>query len=160
MTEVGIEQLAGQAVFTGMDAADLARLAPTARPVSFPADRRLFEEGGTADRFWIVQDGTVALDLHLPDRGTLIVETLGRSAIVGWSWLFPPYRWRFGAVATRPVRALEFDARLVRLIWALDPRLAHELTRRFAEVVVDRLQATRIRLLDLYGDAAEVRWRP
>ncbi|MBX6769452.1 MAG: cyclic nucleotide-binding domain-containing protein, partial [Actinomadura rubrobrunea] len=130
-----------------------------ARPVAFPVGRRLFEEGGAADRFWIVQDGLVALDLHLPGRGTLIVETLGRGAIVGWSWLFPPYRWRFGAVATRPVRALEFDARLVRFIWARDPRLAHKLTLRFAEVVVDRLQATRMRLLDLYGDAAEVRWR-
>ncbi|GAA4149906.1 cyclic nucleotide-binding domain-containing protein [Actinomadura keratinilytica] len=157
MTTVGVEQLAGLAVFAELDAADLARLASAARPVAFPAARRLFEEGGTADRFWIVQDGTVALDLHLPDRGTLIVETLGAGEIVGWSWLFPPYRWRFGAVATRPVRALEFDARLVRFILTLDPRLAQELTRRFAEVVVERLQATRMRLLDLYGDVAETR---
>jgi len=159
MATVSIEQLAGHDVFAGMDAADLGRLASAARPVDFPAGRRLFDEGGTADRFWIIQDGAVALDLHLPDRGTLIVETLGTGEIVGWSWLFPPYRWRFGAVATRPVRALEFDARLVRFLWALDPRLAQQLTRRFAEVVVDRLQATRMRLLDLYGDAAEVRWR-
>jgi CRP/FNR family transcriptional regulator, cyclic AMP receptor protein len=160
MSQVPVEELKGQAVFAGMEAADLGRLAPAARPVAFPADRRLFEEGGTADRFWIIQDGTVALDLHLPDRGTVIIETLGPGAVLGWSWLFPPYRWRFGAVATRPVQALEFDAGLVRLIWARDPRLAHELTRRFAEVVVDRLQATRIRLLDLYAGAGESRWPP
>jgi hypothetical protein len=32
-----------------------------------------------------------------------------------------------------------------------DPALGYELLRRFVQVVVDRLQSTRIRLLDLYG---------
>jgi len=34
-----------------------------------------------------------------------------------------------------------------------DPALGYELMKRFMPVIVERLQATRFRLLDVYGDA-------
>lgn len=135
----------------GMSGQQLSRLSEVTRYVAVPARYRLFEEGGTADRFWLVAAGQVALDLHVPGHGPVIIETLGRGDVIGWSWLFPPYEWLLGAVTMQPTQAFELNGRAVRGLCDADPALGHELTRRFIGVVVQRLQATRIRLLDLYG---------
>ncbi|GAA0319916.1 cyclic nucleotide-binding domain-containing protein [Actinoallomurus spadix] len=150
-TAVPRSALAAHAFARGLPEDQVDRLAEVARYVQVPAGHRLFEEGRSADRFWLIQAGRVTLDLHIPGRGPVIVETLGRGTVLGWSWLFPPYAWRFGALAAEPVRAIALDARAVRVMCAEDPALGYELTRRFAAVMLDRLQNTRMRLLDLYG---------
>jgi CRP-like cAMP-binding protein len=134
-----------------MAAGHLNRLAVASRYEDVPAGHRFFSEGEPADRFWLIQAGRVVLDLHVPARRELIIESLSPGTILGWSWLFPPYEWRFGAIAVEPVHALVFDAQAVRIMCAADPALGYELTRRFAAIMLDRLQNTRIRLLDLYG---------
>ncbi|MCO6005415.1 Crp/Fnr family transcriptional regulator [Actinoallomurus purpureus] len=143
--------LVGHAFVRGMPERHVDRLAAVARYEDVPAGHRFFEEGKSADRFWLIQAGRVCLDLRVPGRGTVIVESLGRGTVLGWSWLFPPYEWRFGAVAAEPVRAIMLDARAVREMCAEDPALGYELTRRFTAIMLDRLQNTRMRLLDLYG---------
>jgi CRP/FNR family transcriptional regulator, cyclic AMP receptor protein len=118
-----------------------------AADVTFPARHRLFEDGGRATRFWPIQSGHAALDLHVPGQGRMKIETIGIGELLGWSWLLPPYQWAFRAVATSPVEAFEFDAATVRACCASDPGLGYELTRRLARVVAKRLQATRLRLM-------------
>jgi CRP-like cAMP-binding protein len=130
---------------------DRERLMELAKEVSFPAGARIFEEGGKADRFWIIRTGSVTLDLHVPGRRAAAVETLGPGDLLGWSWLFPPYSWHLGAEALSPVRALEFDATVVRSLCEADPVMGRAIARRVAEIVAHRLQAARVRLLDLYG---------
>ncbi|MFA3835517.1 cyclic nucleotide-binding domain-containing protein [Streptomyces sp. NPDC056910] len=127
------------------------RLMSVAREVSFPQGSRLFKEGGHADRFWIIRTGNVALDLHVPGRRDVVVETLTHSQLVGWSWLFPPHTWHLGAEATSPVRAYEFDAAAVRALCQEDPALAAAVTQWVGSIVAHRLQSTRKRLLDLYA---------
>ncbi|MEU7576383.1 cyclic nucleotide-binding domain-containing protein [Streptomyces sp. NPDC041068] len=127
------------------------RLMRIARQVSFPAGARIFEEGGHADRFWIVRSGTVALDMHVPGRRSPVIETLGHGELVGWSWLFPPYVWQLGALARSPVRANEFDALAVRLMCEDDPALGAVVGRWVGRVLAHRLQSARTRLLDLYA---------
>ena len=119
-----------------------------AREVSFPQDSRVFEERGTADRFWVIRSGAITLDLRLPGPRTVTVETLGPGDLVGWSWMFPPYEWDFGAEALSPVRAFEFDAAEMRDLCERDPALGFALVRAVAEVLAQRLQAARSRLLD------------
>jgi CRP/FNR family cyclic AMP-dependent transcriptional regulator len=135
----------------GMEDEHIARLSQVMRYIAVPARYRLFEEGGTADRFWLIEAGQVALDLHVPGHRPVVIETLGRGAVIGWSWLFPPYQWQLGAVTMQPTQAFELNGRAVREMCEADPVLGHELTRRFIPVVVHRLQATRVRLLDVYG---------
>jgi hypothetical protein len=65
--------------------------------------------------------------------------------------MFPPYRWHFGAVAAQQVHAIQFSAAKVLSLCDADPVCGMDLTRRFTGVVTERLQATRLRLLDLYG---------
>jgi CRP-like cAMP-binding protein len=135
------------------------RLIAAARDVSFPGGTRIFEEGGVADRFWIIRSGLVALDIHVPGRSAAVVETLGDGDLLGWSWLFEPYRWHLGAQARSIVSASEFDAERVRAACEEDPAFGLALTNCVAQVIARRLKSTRLRLLDLYGppDVGEAR---
>jgi len=148
--------LAGHQFTRGMPADYVAALSGAAKHINVPARYRLFDEGGTADRFWLIQAGQVALDMSVPGRGLVVIETLGMGDVIGWSWLYPPYQWRLGAVALRPTQAFEVDGPAVRQMCAADAGFGYELTRRFLAVVVHRLQATRTRLIDI--SAQPVQW--
>ncbi|RPK32368.1 cyclic nucleotide-binding domain-containing protein [Streptomyces sp. Mg1] len=128
-----------------------------ARDVALPGGTRIFEEGEKADRFWIIRSGTVALDIQMPGRGRVVVETIGAGSLLGWSWLCPPRQWHLGAEARDPVRAWEFDAAAVRDLCAVDAALGLSLVTLIAETIGDRLRATRTRLLDLYGPSGPQR---
>jgi CRP/FNR family cyclic AMP-dependent transcriptional regulator len=138
-------------VFNGLRAEDLKLLAGCAGNVHFAAGAVLFREGEAADRFFLIRHGSVALELYVPARGPAIIETLEAGEVAGWSWLFPPYRWHFDARALTPVRATAFDGACLRGKCEDDPKLGYELMSRFAQVLIERLQWTRLRLLDLYG---------
>jgi CRP-like cAMP-binding protein len=139
----------------GLPEAWLDRLALQARRANYHQGYRLFSEGGRAEHFWLIRGGKVALDIRAEGRGDVTVETLGPNTVLGWSWQFPPYRWQFGAVAAEHTLTIRFDAAGVRRMCAEDPALGYELSQRFMAIVVDRLQATRVRLLDLYGHDAD-----
>ena len=147
MCKVATSSLAAHPFLHGMPIEQIDALAETASEVRFPVRSRLFEDGGHAGRFWLIRSGEIALDLQVPGQGPIVIETLGIGELLGWSWLFPPYRWAFGAVALRPVQAFEFDASAVRALCASDPALGYELTRRVARVLAHRLEATRVRLI-------------
>jgi CRP-like cAMP-binding protein len=127
------------------------RLMELAREVSFAQDARIFEEKGTADRFWVIRSGAVILDLKVPGRRPVTVDTLGPGDLLGWSWMFAPYTWGFGAEALSPVRAYEFDGEQVRALCDEDPTLGFALVRAVAEVLAHRLETARTRLLDLHS---------
>ena len=147
MTSQEMSVLRAQPFLRGLPAGQLAELAEHCRHIVVPVGQSLFEEDSTADRFWLIDAGQVTLDALVPGRGRVVVDQLGRSDVVGLSWMLPPYQWRFGAVTTQPLQAFEFDARAVRAACDADPLLGFELSRRFSAVLLRRLQATRARLL-------------
>ncbi|MFJ2738158.1 Crp/Fnr family transcriptional regulator [Streptomyces sp. NPDC087440] len=140
-------------ILSGLPEEHRPRLLALAHEVSIPAGTRLFNEGQRADRFWVVRQGSVALDMHVPGRRAAVIETLGPGQLVGWSWLFEPHAWQLGATALRPVAAAEFDAVAVRELCHGDPELGAAVGLWVAQVLAHRLHAARIRLLDLYGPA-------
>lgn len=148
------ETLAESPVFSGLTPAQLALIVGCAQNTGFDKGARLFREGEAADTFWLVRRGRVALTLHDPARGELTIETIEPGDVVGWSWLFEPYRWHSDAVAVDDVRAVAFDGACLRGKCETDHELGYELMRRFAAVAIDRLQHTRLRLLDVYGNHA------
>jgi CRP-like cAMP-binding protein len=112
---------------------------------------RLLAENEQANTFFAIRHGTVALETYVPGRGAVTIETLHGGDVLGWSWLFPPYRTMFDARALGVVRAIAFDGACLRAKCDQDPQLGYVLMQRFAAVMVERLQATRLRLLDVYG---------
>jgi CRP/FNR family transcriptional regulator, cyclic AMP receptor protein len=147
MTICETSRLGGEPLLRGLPAPQLAQLAAAARYVSVPAGRRLFEEGGAADRFWLIEAGLVRLDKLVPGQGSAVVEDLGRGAVIGLSWLLPPYQWQYGALIQQSLQAFEFDAAAVAVSCRADPALGYALTTRFLDVAARRLQATRACLL-------------
>lgn len=143
--------LAAQPFVAGLTDYQLQRLEQCAMRSLFHAGNRLFREGDPADRFWLIVRGKVNLDFSVPDRGDILVDTLGPGSVLGWSWLFPPYRWHFGAVAVETTLTVELDGAGVRQLCDRDPALGYALATRSNQVLMDRLQATRLRLLALLG---------
>ena len=129
---------------------ELDRLSATARTVRFGTRERVFSEGQQAEGCWLLHDGQVALDVFIPGRGLVVVQTLGVGDVLGWSWLVPPYRWHFGATATEPTTATALDTAQLRALADADPDFGYALSRTLFEAMLHRLQATRARLLDLY----------
>ncbi|MCG8457344.1 MAG: cyclic nucleotide-binding domain-containing protein [Holophagales bacterium] len=126
-------------------------LAGCASHVTFRAEEMIQHEGDPATSFFAIRHGRVAVEVDLPGRGPLVVETLGEGDILGWSWLFPPYTWRFDARAMELTRAFGFDCTCLRDKLDGDPAMGYEFMRRFAGVFLRRLAAARLQLIDLYG---------
>ena len=143
--------LAEVPLFAGLGAEELQLLAGCASNVRFDEGQVVFREGDPAETFYVVRSGAVALEAHAPARGELTIETLGAGDVLGWSWLFAPYRWHFDARALSRVRATAFDATCLRAKCDDDTALGYDLMKRFAQVMIERLQWTRLRLLDVYG---------
>ncbi|QXV56528.1 Crp/Fnr family transcriptional regulator [Amycolatopsis sp. TNS106] len=144
----------GTPLLAGLSETQRSAVTATGRIEDYAAGTRLFDESGDADRCWIVISGHVAVDTHVPHRGPVTLQSVGPGELLGWSWLIPPYRWHFGAVTVTPTRALVLDAGQVRTLVEADPALGYRFTRILLETLVNRLQATRLRLLDLYRNPA------
>jgi CRP/FNR family transcriptional regulator, cyclic AMP receptor protein len=139
-------------IFQGMSQEALELLSGCASNVRLADDEMLFREGDEANTFYVIRHGRVALETFVPTRGPVTIETIDPGEVVGWSWLFAPYRWHFDARALGLVRATKFDAACMRAKCEQDPAFGYDLISRFTQVLIERLQWTRLRLLDVYGD--------
>lgn len=135
----------------GLESRYLDLLTGCASNVLFDKGYHLFREGGEANQFYLIREGKVSLEVFSPERPSLSVETVEAGEVLGWSWLVPPYRWRFGARAVERVRAVAVDGKCLRAKCEKDTRLGYELLRRTVEIMGQRLEATRVRLVDLYS---------
>lgn len=137
--------------FAGLNETYLDLVAGCASNVHFDGGQYFFHEGDSADHFYLVRSGRVALELAVPGRQPVTIETLQAGDVIGWSWLFPPYLWQMDAHALEPVRATAFDGKCLRGKCEANHDLGYELAMRSADVLMQRLQATRLQLLDVYG---------
>jgi CRP-like cAMP-binding protein len=143
--------------FKGLDPSVLRIVGGCGSNVRVNAGEYLFHEGDEAERFYAVRHGMVALEIYVPQRGQVTVQTVGAGEIIGWSWLFPPYVCQFSARAVEIVRATSFDGACLRKKCDEDTAMGYELMKRLAHVVSQRLEATRLQLLDIYGPAVDTK---
>jgi CRP/FNR family transcriptional regulator, cyclic AMP receptor protein len=122
-----------------------------AKNVRFEAGQYLFHEGDPADQFYLLRHGKVALQVAGPGRGAVTFRTLGPGETVGLSWLIPPYRWTYDAKALELTRSIAIDASCLRQKCEADHDLGYEMMKRFMPVLLERLEATRMQILDVYG---------
>jgi len=130
----------------------LELIAGCARNERVVAGTMLLKEGEPADRFFLIRHGAIALELYSP-TGPLVIQTLYEGEVAGWSWLFEPYVWHMDGRAVQDSSVVTFDAACLRGKVQTDHELGYQLMTRFAANVIDRLQATRLQLIDVYGRA-------
>jgi len=145
------ELLGGHPFFAGLGSSVVQLIAGCASNVHFAAGDYIFVEGEAASRFYVIRHGRVALEIHSPTRGPLVIDTMDEGEVLGWSWLVPPYRYFGDARAVTPVSATVLDGTCLRGKCEADAELGYQLLKRVTTVMYQRLQSTRVRLLDLYG---------
>jgi len=145
--------ISGVPTFAGLERDQIELIAGCGQTAGFEAGEYLFRSDEPADRFFVIRRGLVAIELFAPSRGQVIVSTHGPGDVVGWSWLFPPYRWQFDGRASEATRGISFDGACLRGKCDADHELGYALMQRFALKMLERLQETRVRLLDVYGHA-------
>jgi CRP/FNR family transcriptional regulator, cyclic AMP receptor protein len=137
--------------FEGFEAEFLRAIGVRANDRRFGVDELLAKEGTEADLFYAVLEGKVALEIGSGDRPVLTVQTVGPGEVVGWSWLVPPHRWRFDARALKPTHVVELDGDVVRRVLRQHPAWGFQFMVRFMPVLAERLENTRVQLLDIYA---------
>ena len=121
-----------QPLLRDLDPADVELLAGCGRNEVFPAGAVIARETEMADRFYVVRAGRVALELPAP-TGPLVIETLGPGDLVGWSWIFPPYRWTCDVEALDLTKVVAIDGACLRARCERDPAFGYRMMQRFAQ---------------------------
>jgi CRP-like cAMP-binding protein len=152
MSIEGLERIVSEhRFFVGLDQGFCDLVAGCCKNARFDAGQFLLREGTDADQLYLIRDGRVALQISSPERGDMMFQTVGDGEVDGVSWLIPPYRWRHDAKALVPVRAIAVDTRCLRNKCESDHHLGYEMMKRFVPVLIERLHATRMQILDVYG---------
>jgi CRP/FNR family transcriptional regulator, cyclic AMP receptor protein len=146
--------LAEHPFFKDFPPAYRALIAGCGKNVYFESGKMIAKSGDPAEQFFAIREGRVSIEIHAPWRGPLIVQSVEAGDVIGWSWLFPPHRWKFDVRAMEPVHAVSFDGVCLRGKCERDPAMGFEFMKRFSHVFMLRLEAARLQLLDLYGSAS------
>ncbi len=143
------QQLVGHPFVKGLRPEDVELFLRHGELVEFDTRDIIFKAGDEADVFYLLRSGVVALQVDAGGSFPRTIQNLVEGSALGWSWLFPPHRWQFDAVAQTPVRAIAFDADALRHRFAEEPATGYRVMARVAEVMSERLHATRHQLLDV-----------
>lgn len=144
-------QLKAHAFFKDLSDIHLERLATPSEVTRFSANATIAEEGTASQHFFLILNGKIALETRHTTAGQVTITTVRGGDLLGWSWLFPPHRWYFDVRALTDVDVIRFEANPVREAMEADRDFGYELMRRFALLIKDRLQVTRLQFLDIYA---------
>jgi CRP-like cAMP-binding protein len=148
----GMQELIARHPFLdGVDPQHLPLLAVGALPVCFVPGQIIAREGDEATHFYLILKGRIALEALIPAQGQVKFQTIGTGEALGWSWLFPPFRWHFSARALEEAEAVQLETARLRAAADANPKFGYELARRLTSVLLQRLQATNLQLRDFYG---------
>ncbi|HEY8669768.1 MAG TPA: cyclic nucleotide-binding domain-containing protein [Terriglobales bacterium] len=146
-------QVAAHPFLVGLSAHHIRLLADCAMRSQFTAGQVIFQKGETANRFYLIERGRVALESSASDD-VVQIDEVGAGDLLGWSWIFPPYVWHFDARAIESTTAIFFYGTILREYCDNDPALGYDLFKRMSEVMMRRLQAARAKLSDALKDTS------
>lgn len=149
MTGQSIEgYLTTHVFFSGLEDRSKKFLADAAMVREVPAGDVLFRQGESADKFYLLRSGEVSVQVPALMGPALQIQTLKEDQILGWSWMIPPYRWNFQALAMENAVVLEFDGSIILARCEQDPAFGYQLLKRFAALMSERLDAARQKMMD------------
>jgi CRP/FNR family transcriptional regulator, cyclic AMP receptor protein len=146
------DEIAGNPFFAGLPSEIIEYLSANAAARPLGRDKVLFHHGEKADHFYVVVSGRISVEVAALQGPPLQLQSLDAGAVLGWSWLIPPYAWTFQARADDDTHVLEFDGSAIRARCDADPRFGYELLKRFSALMSERLEFARGKMMDA--------WRP
>jgi len=151
-----LDLVAEQPFFKGLSRHLIEMLADSILEMRFKPRDWIYQQGESANRFYLILEGKVLIESEAKERGMVPVRTLGPGDDVGWAWLFPPYRMHFSARAVDSTRTIFFYGTRLREKCEANHELGYQLMKRVAEVVVRNLNATQQLLLECTGTGWEL----
>ena len=145
--------------FQELEPALFDKIAGICEAVNGEAGHYLFREGDKEDFLYIVVEGRIALEIHVPGRGKMRIYTAEAMDIVGWSSITPIVRQRTASArVVLPSRLIRMQASQLYKMCDEDHDLGYVVMRRLSNVVASRLLTTRLQLLDMFAhpDVKEV----
>ena len=155
VSENVLEALQPMEFTRGLEPRHLVKLASIATEMTFEEGESIFREGDTGEMIFLVQEGNVALYIHVPGRGRVTILTIEPGRLLGWSSLFPPHHKTASARAVIPTRVLAIDATQLWKVCQTDYELGYIIMCRVAEAITSRLISTRLQLLDMFKPASK-----
>ena len=149
LPEPMVTRVALHPFLAGMNREQLALLTDCAIPVQFKKGQIIFREGEMANRFYLIESGRIVLESNDEHSNGVVIDTIGAGDLLGWSWMFPPYTWRFTARAIEPSSAIFFYGTLLREYCERDHLLGYELFKRMAPIMIKRMQSAREKIVSL-----------
>jgi CRP-like cAMP-binding protein len=143
--------LNGHPFMEGLSPEHRQALLECASLVRFHSGQSVFRTGEPANTFYLILSGKVELEIFYLTPGPIPVQCIGPGEVLGWSWLVPPYQWKFDARVLERTEAIQLNAGHLRERCDADPSLGNALLKRFAQVLDERLLATRKQLLENYA---------
>jgi CRP-like cAMP-binding protein len=140
-------------LLSGLDARQVALVTSYATAADYKPGQRIFQRDFDAQEFFIVRSGRVAIEVPSIDGEALQIQTVADGSLLGWSWFIPPYRWSFDARAVELSNVISVDGVKLRAACDNDPKLGYALTKRFAMLMAERLNAARLAAMRHYASA-------
>ena len=144
------EIIASQPFFEGLEDQYLTLFAGCASNKHFKEGEFLLKENEQSTQFFIIKEGKVVIEVFGGNKGTIRIQTLSEGDLVGWSWLFPPHKNQFDAIALTTTRVIAFEGNCLQKKCKNDTNFGYEMLRRMTAVIIDRLRNTRLQLIDIY----------
>lgn len=141
--------LAQHPFFTDMDPGALDIITGCCANEVVRAGSHLYRQGDPADKFYLLREGRVQLEIYVAGRPPITIETMEAGEIIGWSWLIPPYTWSNDAHAVEMTRLISVDGACLRRKMEADRVLGYEIFKRFVPIMARRLAQTRLRIVEL-----------
>ena len=145
------DYLSTHTFFSGLNDNFMKFLSNAATELQIKKGDVLFQQGDSADKFFLLRKGQVSIQVPALVGPALDIQTLGENQLLGWSWLIPPYRWNFLARAVEDSDLLEFDGSAILARCEEDSEFGYELFKRFASLMSERLDAARQKMMDQWN---------
>jgi CRP-like cAMP-binding protein len=148
-TEKLVNAMRGHEALHGFQPQDVQRLATRGNEMRFEPDQLIFQQGERSTNFYLIVSGRIALE-SIGGEQVIPVMTLNEGEEMGWSALFSNGLTHFQARAISLVHVIAFDGQKLHEECEQDAAFGYVMMKRLLEIVTERLDATRMQLLDLY----------
>ena len=126
---IGLEFLKGVDIFKGLNENQLVTIQAGCREKKYENGNRLFAEGDTADRLYIVIEGQVDLRFELPGRPSSeenTISSMTAAKTIGWSSFVPPCRYKLSAFcSTDTCRILQINKDYLLSLFEKDAQMGY-----------------------------------
>jgi len=128
----------------------LEKIASIATYVTFSEGAMIFREGDGSELVYLILEGEVSLLTQVQGHVQVTILTISPGQLLGWSSLFPPQKKTAGAQANAPTKAIAINAVHLQELCTDDHDIGFEIMSRVAQVISNRLSASRDLLLDMF----------